>query len=119
MSLSDEENSRLNLEVSNAKVYVVSEGYKTPKEVWDPEADLKKAFTNGFNFFPNTYKPDEDKNGNGVLDPGEDFYSFDPATGKNDYKKLTVSLTNLTKTEVHLKVQYGQLCRFARYCLLF
>ena len=43
----DEENSRLNLEVSNAKFYVVSEGYKTPKEVWDPEADLKKAFTNG------------------------------------------------------------------------
>ncbi|MEL0118227.1 MAG: DUF1538 domain-containing protein [Opitutae bacterium] len=92
MSLSDEENSRLNLEVSNAKVYVVSEGYKTPKEVWDPEADLKKAFTNGFNFFPNTYKPDEDKNGNGVLDPGEDFYSFDPATGKNDYTKTNGKL---------------------------
>ena len=86
VALSEEEGARLNLEVSNAKVYVVSEGYKTPDEVWNPESDLKEAFTNGFNFFPNTYKPEEDKNGNGKVDEGEDFYTL-KADGTIDYSK--------------------------------
>ncbi len=78
--------TEVKIEVANAKVYVVSEGYKTPKEAWNPETDLKKSFTNGFNFFPDTYKPEEDKNGNGKPDPGEDFYTI-KEDGSIDYSK--------------------------------
>jgi hypothetical protein len=85
--LSSEEGSRLNLEVANAKVYVVSEGYKVPTDIWNPDSDLKKSFTNGFNFFPNTYRPEEDKNGNGKVDPGEDFYTYVAETDTIDYAK--------------------------------
>ena len=87
IALENGEDPRFNVEVANAKVYVVSEGYKMPKAVWNPDSDLKQAFTNKFNFFPNTYRPLEDKNGNGQIDPGEDFYSYDPATDKIDYAK--------------------------------
>jgi hypothetical protein len=34
------------------------------------------ALTNKFDFFPDTFKPDEDSNGNGKLDPGEDIYKY-------------------------------------------
>jgi hypothetical protein len=84
--------SRLSLEVSNAKAYVVSEGTKGPTAIWNPDSDLKKTFTNGFNFFPNTYRPVEDKNGNGEIDPGEDFYSLDEA-GIPDYTKTDGKLS--------------------------
>ena len=40
--------------------------------------------TNKFDFFPNTFKPEEDKNGNGIH-PGEDFYSI--TDGVIDYTK--------------------------------
>ena len=36
--------------------------------VWDPSTEISPAFTNKLDFFPNTFKPEEDKNGNGVLD---------------------------------------------------
>ena len=69
---------RENVEVNGAKVYVVREGFKAPDGVWDEDADIMVALTNKFDFFPNTFKPDEDKNGNGKLDEGEDFYSINP-----------------------------------------
>ena len=73
---SDNEVSRENVEVQGAKAYVVREGFKAPDGVWDEGSDIATAFTNNFDFFPNTFKPQEDKNGNGILDPGEDFYGF-------------------------------------------
>ena len=39
------------------------------------QIEIMKAMTNNFDFFPNLFKPEEDANGNGVLDPGEDIYS--------------------------------------------
>ena len=72
----DPEDVRENVVVQGAKTYVVREGFKAPDGVWDKDADIATAFTNNFDFFPNTFKPDEDKNGNGLLDPGEDFYGF-------------------------------------------
>ena len=69
---------RENVEVNGAKIYVVREGFKAPDGVWDEDADIMVALTNKFDFFPNTFKPDEDKNGNGKLDEGEDFYSINP-----------------------------------------
>ena len=85
-ALSQVESSRENVEVKGAKTYVVREGYKTPEGVWDPSTEISPAFTNKLDFFPNTFKPEEDKNGNGVLDPGEDFYGISP-DGKIDYSK--------------------------------
>lgn len=73
---SDPDDVRENVVVQGAKTYVVREGFKAPDGVWDKDADIATAFTNNFDFFPNTFKPDEDKNGNGLLDPGEDFYGF-------------------------------------------
>ena len=55
-----------------------------------PVHEISPAFTNKLDFFPNTFKPEEDKNGNGVLDPGEDFYGISP-DGKIDYSKEMVS----------------------------
>ena len=72
----DPDDVRENVVVQGAKTYVVREGFKAPDGVWDKDADIATAFTNNFDFFPNTFKPDEDKNGNGLLDPGEDFYGF-------------------------------------------
>jgi len=72
----DSDEVRENVAVQGAKTYVVREGFKAPDGVWDKDADIATAFTNNFDFFPNTFKPDEDKNGNGLLDPGEDFYGF-------------------------------------------
>ena len=39
---------RENVEVKGAKTYVVREGFKAPDSVWDPNADIAKAFTNKF-----------------------------------------------------------------------
>ena len=83
--------SRENVEVQGAKTYLVREGFKAPDSVWNEEADIKEAFTNKFDFFPNTFKPEEDKNGNGVLDKGEDFYSIN-TEGNIDYSKTNGEL---------------------------
>ena len=83
--------SRENVEVQGAKTYLVREGFKAPDTVWNEDADIKEAFTNKFDFFPNTFKPEEDKNGNGVLDKGEDFYSIN-AEGSIDYSKTNGEL---------------------------
>lgn len=78
---------RENVLVQGAKLYVVREGYKAPDDVWNPDADIATAFTNKFDFFPNTFKPQEiDKNNNGKADPGEDFYSIEP-DGSINYSK--------------------------------
>ena len=66
---------------------MLSEGFKAPDSVWNEESDIATAFTNKFDFFPNTFKPNEDKNGNGILDPGEDIYSISEDTGVIDYSK--------------------------------
>ena len=77
--------------MQGAKTYLVREGFKAPDTVWNEDADIKEAFTNKFDFFPNTFKPEEDKNGNGVLDKGEDFYSIN-AAGSIDYSKTNGEL---------------------------
>ena len=86
LSNQDKDSPRENVEVQGAKTYVVREGFKAPDEVWNQETEIIKAFTNKFDFFPNTFKPEEDKNGNGILDPGEDFYSI-TGDGVIDYTK--------------------------------
>jgi hypothetical protein len=87
-SLSDnEKDSRENVEVQGAKTYVVRKGFKAPDGVWDEDADIATAFSNKFNFFPNTFKPEEDKNGNGTLDKDEDFYSVKADGITLDYSK--------------------------------
>jgi hypothetical protein len=84
---------RENVEVKGAKTYVVRDGFKAPDTVWDPNADIAKAFTNNFDFFPNTFRPqEEDKNQNGVVDEGEDFYSIEP-DGSISYSKTDGKLT--------------------------
>ena len=85
---------RENVEVQGATTLVVRDGYKTPDATWKLNAEqnetvgqsISGSFTNGLGFFPNTFKPVEDKNGNGVLDPGEDFYSINP-DGTLNYNK--------------------------------
>ena len=88
---SESENLRKRYQVKNAETYVVREGFKAPDGVWNEDADIATAFTNNFDFFPNTLKPEEDKNGNGVLDPGEDFYGF-AEDGSIDYDNLNGKL---------------------------
>ena len=84
---------RENVEISGAKTYVVRDGFKAPDGVWNPETDIAKAFTNKFDFFPNTFKPQEtDKNKNGKVDLGEDFYSIEP-DGTINYSKTDGKLT--------------------------
>ena len=83
----DSDDARENVEVQGAKTYVVREGFKAPDGVWDKDADIATAFSNNFDFFPNTFKPDEDKNGNGLLDPGEDFYGLNEDGSVNYTKK--------------------------------
>ncbi len=84
---------RENVEVRGAKTYVVREGFKAPDGVWNPDADIAEAFSNNFDFFPNTFKPQElDKNNNGKVDPGEDFYSIE-ADGSINYSKTDGKLT--------------------------
>ena len=84
---------RENVEISGAKTYVVRDGFKAPDGVWNPETDIAKAFTNKFDFFPNTFKPQEiDKNQNGKVDLGEDFYSIEE-DGSINYSKTDGKLT--------------------------
>ena len=68
--------SRETVQVAGTDTIIVRDGVDTPDEVWDPGTEIMTALTNNFDFFPNTFKPDEDTNGNGVLDPGEDIYSY-------------------------------------------
>ncbi|HAE12227.1 MAG TPA: hypothetical protein DCG39_11355 [Opitutae bacterium] len=79
---------RENVLIEGSKTYVVREGSKAPDEVWNPQSDIGAAFTNKFDFFPNTFKPHEtDKNNNGKADPEEDFYSIEPDGSINYSKK--------------------------------
>ena len=79
---------RENVLIEGAKTYVVREGSKAPDEVWNPKSDIGAAFSNKFDFFPNTFKPQEtDKNNNGKADPEEDFYSIEPDGSINYAKK--------------------------------
>ena len=78
---------RENVQLNGAQLYVVREGYKAPDAIWDPNADIASTFSNKLDFFPNTFRPQEvDKNNNGVVDPGEDFYSIE-ADGSINYSK--------------------------------
>ena len=78
---------RENVQLNGAQIYVVREGYKAPDAIWDPNADIATTFTNNLDFFPNTFRPQEvDKNNNGKVDPGEDFYSIEP-DGSINYSK--------------------------------
>ena len=72
----EDNNSRSIVQPSSTNSIIVRDGVSTPDEVWDPGTEIMTALTNNFDFFPNTFKPDEDTNGNGVLDPGEDIYSY-------------------------------------------
>ena len=84
---------RENVEVKGAKTYVVREGFKAPDGVWNPDSEIATAFSNNFDFFPNTFRPQEvDKNENGKVDPGEDFYSIEP-DGSINYSKTDGKLT--------------------------
>jgi hypothetical protein len=73
----DDNGSRETVQVAGTKTIIVRDGVDTPEEVWDPGTEIMGALTNNFDFFPNTFKPDEDVNGNGKLDPGEDIYRID------------------------------------------
>jgi len=84
---------RENVLIQGAKSYVVREGYKAPDAFWNPDADMASAFTNHLDFFPNTFRPQEvDKNNNGKVDPGEDFYSIEE-DGSINYSKTDGLLT--------------------------
>ena len=72
---SEDENSRSVVQPASTQSIIVRDGISTPDEVWNPDTEIMKAMTNNFDFFPNLFKPDEDANGNGILDPGEDIYS--------------------------------------------
>ena len=82
------------VQVDGAEIFIVREGYKSPDANWKLNSEQNEtvgqsiagSFTNGLGFFPNTFKPEEDKNGNGVLDKGEDFYGL-KADGSIDYSK--------------------------------
>ena len=73
----EDNGSRETVQVAGTKTIIVRDGVDTPEEVWDPGTEIMVALTNNFDFFPNTFKPDEDVNGNGILDPGEDIYRID------------------------------------------
>ncbi len=72
----EDNNSRSIVQPTSTDSIIVRDGVSTPDEVWDPGTEIMAALTNNFDFFPNTFKPDEDSNGNGKLDPGEDIYSL-------------------------------------------
>ena len=72
---SNDESSRAIVEPAMTQSIIVKEGISSPDEVWDPNTEILAAMTNNFDFFPNLFKPEEDANGNGILDPGEDIYS--------------------------------------------
>jgi len=72
----DDNNSRSIVQPTGTNSIIVRDGVSTPDEVWDPGTEIMGALTNNFDFFPNTFKPEEDTNGNGILDPGEDIYRY-------------------------------------------
>ena len=74
------------MQPASTQSIIVKEGVSTPDEVWDPGTEILAAMTNNFDFFPNLFKPEEDANGNGILDPGEDIYSVDEE-GNTVYNK--------------------------------
>jgi hypothetical protein len=73
----DDNESRETVQVAGTNTIIVRDGVDTPDEVWNPETEIMAALTNNFDFFPKIFRPDEDSNGNGVLDDGEDIYSLD------------------------------------------
>jgi len=73
----DDNESRETVQVAGTNTIIVRDGVDTPDEVWNPETEIMAALTNNFDFFPKVFRPDEDSNGNGVLDEGEDIYSLD------------------------------------------
>jgi len=73
----DDNESRETVQVAGTNTIIVRDGVDTPDEVWNPETEIMVALTNNFDFFPKIFRPDEDSNGNGVLDDGEDIYSLD------------------------------------------
>jgi len=83
----DDNSSREKVQVAGTKTIIVRDGVSTPDEMWNPETEIMGALTNNFDFFPNTFKPDEDSNGNGKLDDGEDIYSVNAETGVLTYNK--------------------------------
>ena len=72
----NDEASRSIVKPTTTQSIIVKEGVSSPDEVWDPNTEISTAMTNNFDFFPNLFKPEEDANGNGILDPGEDIYSI-------------------------------------------
>ena len=106
---------RENVEVKGAKTYVVREGFKAPDGVWNPDSEIASAFSNNLDFFPNTFRPQEvDKNENGKVDPGEDFYSIEP-DGSINYSKTDGKLTGPDQDGEHLRELFGLLCLFALF----
>ena len=73
----DDNESRETVQVAGTNTIIVRDGVDTPDEVWNPETEIMAALTNNFDFLPKIFRPDEDSNGNGVLDDGEDIYSLD------------------------------------------
>ena len=72
----DDNNSRAIVQPTSTNSIIVKDGVSTPDEMWNPDTEIMSALTNNFDFFPNTFKPTEDSNGNGELDDGEDIYSI-------------------------------------------
>ena len=89
----DDNGSRSIVQPASTQSIIVKEGVSTPDEVWDPNTEILAAMTNNFDFFPNLFKPEEDANGNGILDPGEDIYSIDEE-GNTVYNKAGESYPN-------------------------
>lgn len=89
----DDNGSRSIVQPASTQSIIVKEGVSTPDEVWDPNTEILAAMTNNFDFFPNLFKPEEDANGNGILDPGEDIYSIDEE-GNTVYNKPGESYPN-------------------------
>ena len=90
--------SRLKVAAGESTVFVTRSGYKTPDETWKLDDNqtlghsISGSLSNGFSFFPNLYKPQEvDKNENGKIDPGEDFYAL--VDDVPDYTKTDGKLT--------------------------
>ncbi|MBU62613.1 MAG: hypothetical protein CMI26_08935 [Opitutae bacterium] len=82
----DDNNSRSIVQPTGTDSIIVRDGVSTPDEVWNPKTKIMEALTNNFDFFPNTFKPDEDTNGNGLLDEKEDIYSINDK-GEIEYNK--------------------------------
>ena len=58
----DDNASREKVQVAGTNTIIVRDGVDTPDEVWDPGTEIMVALTNNFDFFPDTFRPDEDTN---------------------------------------------------------